>query len=304
MISICIPIYNFDVTPLVRELSKQGKLLTVPYEIIFIDDCSKEEFRLINNKACKEVTYIQLSENIGRSKIRNLFLTYTKYENLLFLDCDSLIVLGDFLFKYTEVIKRRNYNVICGGRIYDLNRPERSKMLRWKYGIKKESQPVAVRKKNPNKSFMSNNFLVNRELLASILFDERITEYGHEDTLFGYALKLRGIPIDHIDNPVLNGDLEENSEYLMKTEKGIINLLHILVFVNYEKDFIHDLSILRFYYKMNRLQRIIGVVFTMVKPLIESLLTKGFVSLFLFDFYKLGLLIKYQKRVGLNSRNS
>ncbi len=304
MISICIPIYNFDVNPLVRELLRQAKLLAVPYEIILIDDCSAAEHKEVNDFTCKQETYIQLTENIGRAKIRNLFLTYSNYENLLFLDCDSLVVNNEFLLKYVEVIKQSNNNVVCGGRVYDLNRPARMKILRWKYGIKKESQPVDFRKKNPNKSFMTNNFLINRETLESIRFDERIAEYGHEDTLFGYALKIRGISIDHINNPVLNGDLEDNSEYLMKTEKGIVNLLHILAFVNYERDFINDLSILRFYYKVNRFQKLIGAVFTMVKPLIEYLLARGIVSLFLFDFYKLGLLIKYQRNFAFNSHNS
>lgn len=304
MISICIPIYNFDVTSLVKELSRQAKLLSVPYEIILIDDCSDEVHKNLNDSICQQETYIQLAENIGRSKIRNLFLIYSKFENLLFLDCDSLVVKDNFLAKYIEVIRQGNYNVVCGGRVYDMHKPSRNKLLRWKYGVNKESQPVDVRKKHPNKSFMTNNFLVNREILESIRFDERITEYGHEDTLFGYALKLRSISIIHIDNPVLNGELEENSVYLMKTEKGIINLLHILAFVNYERDFINDLSILRFYYKVNRFQKIIGLVFTVFKPVIESFLTKGFVSLFLFDFYKLGLLIKYQRRFVSNCQNS
>ena len=304
MISICLPIYNFDVNPLVGELSRQAKLLNKPYEIILIDDCSNEVFKNINEVSCQKETYIRLTKNVGRAKIRNLFLNYSNYENLLFLDCDSLVLKDDFLLKYVEVIIQGSYNVVCGGRVYDMNRPDKLKMLRWKYGIKKESQPVDVRKKNPNKSFMTNNFLVNREILASILFDERITEYGHEDTLFGYALKLRGISIDHIDNPVLNGDLEDNSEYLSKTEKGIKNLLHILDYVNYEKEFINDISLLRFYYKVNRFQKIIGAVFRLLKPSIEYLLTKGFISLFLFDFYKLGLLIKYQRSIAFNSPNS
>lgn len=300
MISICIPIYNFDVTTLVNELSRQAKLLNSSYEIILIDDCSNEGFRTINSNTCNQGTYIQLKENVGRAKIRNLFLAYSKYENLLFLDCDSLIIRDDFLQKYAEIIRKGDYSVACGGRVYDLNRPPRQNLLRWKYGIKKESQPVDVRRQFPNKSFMTNNFLVNHEILASIRFDERITEYGHEDTLFGYALKLRGITIDHIDNPVLNGDLEVNSEYLLKTEKGIKNLLHILDYVNYEKDFINDISLLRFFCKVGPFQKMIAVVFKMAKPLIVFTLNRGYISLFLFDFYKLGLLIKYQSSFARN----
>ena len=90
MISICIPVYNFNITSLVNELSNQVNSLNIPCEIIVIDDCS-ENFKRINKIECEKHTYIELSENIGRARIRNLFLKYAKYEYLLFLDCDSLV---------------------------------------------------------------------------------------------------------------------------------------------------------------------------------------------------------------------
>ena len=92
MLSVCIPVYNFNVTSLVEELSKQVRNLEVQVEIIIIDDCSLEAFRQVNEKACSRETYIKLSENIGRSKIRNLFLEHAANEYLLFLDCDSVVI--------------------------------------------------------------------------------------------------------------------------------------------------------------------------------------------------------------------
>src|SRR4030042_667421 len=103
MISICIPVYNFDVTSLVSELSEQVKSLPKPYEVIIIDDCSDNKFKAINRNVCKSFIYIELEENIGRSKIRNLFLRYAKYGYLLFIDCDSIIESSDFLLKYFEI---------------------------------------------------------------------------------------------------------------------------------------------------------------------------------------------------------
>jgi len=298
MITICIPIYNFNVTALIEELSQQAKILSVPYEIILIDDCSSEKFKMINEQVCKKETYVQLDKNIGRARIRNLFLIYSKYDNLLFLDCDSLIISKDFLSKYIEAIRQSEYYIICGGRFYDKHRPERSKMLRWKYGIRKESQPLDIRILSPNKSFMTNNFLIDQKIFKQIKFDERIIEYGHEDTLFGYMLKKKGINIKHIDNPVLNGDIEDNTEYLMKTERGIINLLHILNYLYYDNDFIKDVTLLNFYKKISskKLTSIIYIIFICFRPLLKCLLTKGYVNLRLFDFYKLGFLIQNYKR--------
>lgn len=302
MITICIPIYNLNVTELIRELSRQAKSISVPYEIVLIDDYSSEEFKKGNKEICEKEIYIQLEKNIGRAGIRDLFLKYSKYNNLLFLDCDSLIISNDFILKYIDAIKHDSYNVICGGRVYNKNRPNRKKLLRWKYGVKKESQPFDIRKMSPNKSFMTSNFMVSKKIFEQINFDERIVEYGHEDTLFGYRLEKDGIVIKHIDNPVLNGYIEDNEEYLNKTEKGIINLINILSYVNFDSDFIRNVTILRFYKKINslRVTNIIRIIFICFKPIMRFLLIKGYINLWIFDFYKLGILIQNKKRLATN----
>jgi cellulose synthase/poly-beta-1,6-N-acetylglucosamine synthase-like glycosyltransferase len=294
MISICIPIYNYNVTSLVNELSKQAALLNKPYEIILIDDCSNKKFREINEITSKNNIYIELPENIGRSKIRNLFLEFSKYKYLLFLDCDVMVESADFLSKYFNILGEHP-SLVCGGRIYNKSRPKRDHMLRWKYGMMRESQPFANRKKNPYISFMTNNFLIHREIFEKVKFDERITKYGHEDTLFGYSLKKENISITHIDNPIVNIDLETNIEYLNKTKEAIINLVHIMEFTNYDKGLINDIKILRFYWKVRKIEKIISLFFILLKPLVVYLLSRGYVILFLFDFYKLGIIIENHK---------
>jgi hypothetical protein len=190
-------------------------------------------------------------------------------------------------------------SVVCGGRVYDTARPAQNRLLRWKYGIYRESQPFTVRNTFPNKSFMTNNFLVDRSVIEKIKFDERLTRYGHEDTLFGYELKKENIAITHIDNPVINGDLEENVEYLHKTKEGIINLIHILQFIDYNADLIDDISILKFYNKVKKAELLIKIVFVISKPFIYLLLARGYVNLYLFDFYKLGVYIENRRRGGI-----
>ena len=294
MISVCIPIFNFDVSQLLDKLSSQSKQIDVPFEIILIDDCSSEEFKKINESNCKKHTYIELEQNIGRAKIRNQFLEYAQYENLLFLDCDSIIISKDFLSNYLVALKKGSIGVICGGRIYDTEKPGRNKMLRWKYGKIRESQTFETRKLSPNNSFMTNNFLIKRKIFKELKFEERITEYGHEDTLFGFELKKRGIGIQHINNPVLNGDVEENAEYLIKTEKGISSLINVLAYTGYDTDFIQDVTILRTYERLKSkgLLNLIYMVFILSKPMLKFLFVHGYVNLKLFDFYKLGILIQ------------
>lgn len=290
MISICIPVYNFNITSLINELSNQLVNINIPCEIIVIDDCSKS-FKSINKTECKKYTYIELSKNIGRAKIRNLFLKYSKYKYLLFLDCDSLIEKKSFLLNYTEVIKD-NPNVVCGGRVYENTKPKKHKLLRWKYGVFRESKPYDVRKKFPNKSFMTNNFLIDRNVLEENKFDEQIVKYGHEDTLFGFSLKKNNIKITHINNPVVNGDIETNIEFINKTKEGIANLVKILESKEYDKNLTNDIAILKFYNKIKTLDTIIYISFIIFKPFVFFLLTRGYVNLYLFDYYKLGILIE------------
>jgi glycosyltransferase involved in cell wall biosynthesis len=290
MISICIPVFNFKVDGLVKNLYTQAELLEVPAEIILIDDCSEKFFREYNEKTCDHVKYIGLDKNIGRASIRNLFLTYSNHDYLLFLDCDSMITRDNFLVNYIDAIRKYPDSVICGGREYHKLPPPRNKRLRWKYGIRRECKPAEIRVQNPYKSFMTNNFVISKKVLESVKFDERLAEYGHEDTLFGYELKKREINIHHINNPILNGHLEDNFEYLQNTEKAISNLTFILRNTGYNQDLIDDITLLRFYYRFYRWRRVHSFVFQMLKPLIRFTLLKGLISLYVFDFYKLGIL--------------
>lgn len=295
MISLCIPVYNFDISLLIKSLLDQMKDLDADLELIVIDDCSSEQFKTKNRLSCQGCQYIELPANIGRSKIRNLFLHYSTKDYLLFLDCDSLVEDAQFLSTYLAAITEQS-KVVCGGRIYGPRPPGRQQRLRWKYGVYKESQACETRKKQPYKSFMSNNFLIQRQLLEEIKFDERITQYGHEDTLFGYSLKQHQVPISHIDNPVLNGDIETNAEYLRKTREGIVNLIAILKFEEYNQELIQDIQLLRFHQKYRRFENPLFRIFKGTKSIITFFLTKGYVSLRMFDFYKLGLFLEQNRK--------
>jgi len=290
MISICIPVFNFKIDELVRKLNIQAHRLEVPSEIILIDDGSEKFYQEYNKKSCKQVKYIQLEKNIGRASIRNMFLKYASFDYLIFLDCDSVIIRDDFLVQYLDAIQKHPEGVICGGRIYDDKPPARNQRLRWKYGKKRESKPVIQRLKNPNVSFMTNNFAIHRKILEENEFDERLVKYGYEDTLFAHKLKKRHMKIVHIDNPILNGHLEKNAVFLQNTEKAMANLVFILKQHNYDKKLIEDITVLRIFYKLFNLRKFISFSFIMGKPFIKFLLSKGYANLLLFDFYKLGIL--------------
>jgi glycosyltransferase involved in cell wall biosynthesis len=291
MISICIPICNFDVNSLIGELARQIQYLSIPVEIVLIDDASSSSFKRQNDKICKEHLYVELNTNVGRAAIRNLFLEYAQYDYLLFLDCDSLIVSEDYLNSYLLAIKMLQPNVICGGQVFSQKNPGFNRRLRWRFGVKQESHTADYRLKYPDISFMTNNFLIKKSLLQSIKFNEQIKDYGHEDTLFGFELKKRKIAITHIDNPIMNSDVEKNGVFLQKTEVGVSNLVKIQKIVGYDPMFVKDVKILNIYHKVKSSFLILPAyfLFLLLRFPIKQLLKIG-LSLWIFDFYKFGIL--------------
>jgi glycosyltransferase involved in cell wall biosynthesis len=290
MISICLPVFNYYVAPLVKDLQLQIRKLSVPAEIILIDDASGESFRKHNRQSCKGVTYVQLEENIGRAAIRNRFLSFAKYPYLLFLDCDVVIHRPDFLETYVQVLQQDAVDVVCGGRVYPDVKPERSHRLRWHYGKNRESQPASKRARQPYVSFMTNNFVVSREVFEKIQFDERLTAYGYEDTLFGMTLKENRISLQHLDNPVMNGDWELNADFLANTEKAMANLVFISKHNQLTTALGQEVTVLRTFYRLYAFRRAIAFLFLVLRPLTMFILKNGWVSLRLFDLYKLGTL--------------
>jgi GT2 family glycosyltransferase len=292
MLSICIPVYNYDISRLVKELHRQAVQTERPFEILTADDASDETFRTKNRQInLPNMRYIQLNENIGRSKIRNRLADEAKYPNLLFMDCDSAILSPLYIANYITFLDWQT--VCCGGRIYENVKPDDSTLLRWKYGVERESMPASKRSKNPNVGFCSNNFLIPKDLFQQVKFDETITGYGHEDTLFGLELLARGIIIRHINNPLIHLGLESASAFLEKTENGIANLYKIEILLRRKyPQFISHSRLMRSKLALQKfcLTGFAAMIFNLLRqPMKQHLLGKH-PSLSVFDLYRLGML--------------
>lgn len=292
MLSILVPIFNFDVTNFVSELHQQCINENIEFEIICIDDKSTLNYKKINStlKTLPNVSYTELDVNIGRSKIRNLLAEKANFNNLLFVDCDSKISSTNYIKNYLSNIE--NYNVIYGGRNY-LENCDNAKKLRWLYGVKRESISASIRNMNPHTSFMANNFLIKKEIYNSIKMDETITEYGHEDTLFGKELKRKNISILHIDNPLTHIGLENSSVFLDKTKNGIVNLCNL-----YKKGKIgNEISLISAYEKYKILIPFYLPILTLLKSFFIKNLKSDKPNLLYFDLYKLMIFNKIIKDV-------
>lgn len=289
MLSICIPTYNFDASALIVSLQKQIDVASVPVELLIIDDASDKNIQLNIERACVTARFIALEKNIGRSRIRNFFLTYATYPYFLFLDGDSIVSSSHFIQTYIDFIVNNNTKIVCGGRIYPEAITDRTHLLRWRYGHERESVPAEIRCLHPHQSFMTNNVVIHRDVLQEIGFDETLQGYGHEDTLFGVRLLQNNIPVSHINNPILNGDIESNIVFVEKSESALKNLATIYQ-KYYSKELITTVSLLRIYEKVRALKLIslYRCFYQIFKYRIRQHLLSGDASVLLFNLYKLG----------------
>ncbi len=224
MISFLVPVYNRDVRSLVNEIFDQCRKLNIEFEILVYDDHSKQKYKEKNKELAFKtgVAYLELSKNLGRSKIRNWLAKNSRYNNIVFLDCDQYIRRRTFVQKYIKEIGEAK--VVYGGTSYKKKEPGTKYRLHWTYGRKVEAQSPSKRKRNPYLSFRSNNFMIERDLFLDCKFDENLTTYGYEDTLLALKFEEKEITIKHIDNPIEHAGLENTEVFLEKTNTAIGNL--------------------------------------------------------------------------------
>jgi len=209
MLSILIPTYNYNPQPLVDELNRQALGLGLEYEIIVLDDASTTPVVL---SGCN---VIRMDKNVGRAKGRNILTSRARYPYLLFLDSDSMPANDDFLKRYID--NCRLDVVLAGGRIYH---PQSGSLLTL-YGAKERNPEQMQSSDKVRFPFLSPNFLIDAELFNVVRFDDKLTKYGHEDTIFGIELMRHGIPYYRFDNPVYHEHIEPNEEYLRKVEMAM-----------------------------------------------------------------------------------
>ena len=292
MLSILIPVFNFDVRELVKELHQQCLDAQIPFEILGYDDGSKEAFRLLTRQIdLPYFRYKVMDKNIGRSAIRNRLAKDAKYDQLLFMDCDSKIISEKYIQHYLDHLSEAI--LLYGGRTYSETPPENLQyLLHWYFGKNREAIPARERAVHPYHSFMTNNFLISKSVFSTVQFNESIKQYGHEDTLFGLELKKQNISILHIDNPLEHIGLETTTAFLYKNRLAIENLLQL------SKDNSEiETKLLSTSKKLGN-WNLEGVVF-LVFRLFESMLLKNLHSpnpkMWCLDFYKLGVLVRLKR---------
>ncbi|PSR52445.1 glycosyl transferase [Adhaeribacter arboris] len=289
-LSILIPVYNFAVDKLVNVLWVQCKEANIIFEIICLDDASDSYFQDNNRflQKLENVIYEELPVNISRAAMRNALAQRARYSYLLFLDNDSEIIEQDFIKKYLQ--KAHPNQILIGGTLYPDNLPLQPYRLHWKFGRNREQKTAALRNRHPYQSLQVNNALVPRSIFQKFPFDEKIVQYGHEDSQWGKRLESASIPVVHIQNPVGHLGLEPCEIFLIKTQQAIYNLHRLY----YTEGIGSKTSLIKAYIRLSRyrFKQLYFSFFKLIQPLLLLNLRSSWPSLFCFDLYKLGLFIQ------------
>lgn len=278
MLSILIPVYNYNVLPLVNELVKQCNFNGIDFEILCQDDASNSPENILNQEInlLPNCSFFVNATNLGRGKNINSLSLKAIYDWLLILDCDTFPAQNDFVTKYIDAISNLKNNILFGGIIYENKKPESDQLLRWVYGNKRETVTI-----------LTSNLLIKKEVFLQYPFDQSITKYGYEDLLFFSVLKANHFEISQIDNPTFHLNLETSKAFLNKTKIALENLMFLYDLKKIRKEENKITTSFEFLRKL-KLTQFSAFLFRKNQTRIERNLFSKKPSLFLFDLYKLG----------------
>jgi glycosyltransferase involved in cell wall biosynthesis len=228
-LSVLIPVYNRSVLALVEALVAQAFQWPGPVEVCVLDDGSEESHRRINRAVATllSVHYRELPHNVGRAAIRNQLVASAAHEWVLLLDNTSQLLDTQYLARYAAALGQAP--VLAGGVRYATQPPtEPTLRLRWLYGQQREARSLAQRQAAPYDQLLVNNLLISKGLIQKFPLDESLCGYGHEDTKLGWQLAAAGVPVYHLDNPILHAGLEAAAIFLQKSEQAVRNLARLL----------------------------------------------------------------------------
>ncbi len=228
MISICIPIYDFEVVSLVRNLLQQADAAGIEVEVVLFDDDSPNEEIVRLNQELRgldgRVRYLPLVENLGRSRIRNRMADYAQGEWLLFMDCDMRPSDDLYLSRYHQNISD-SVDLLYGGVFLESKPKDPDFRLQWLVETDRMRDLERLRQRGIYEAVSTGNFMVRRSLYERVRFDETLNGYGREDQLFSLNLRDVKARILKINNPTVHQGKELNQEYLRKIEESLVNLV-------------------------------------------------------------------------------
>jgi glycosyltransferase involved in cell wall biosynthesis len=217
-VSVIIPTYNrVDVLELCLNSILEQTLSSQNYEVIIVDDCSKDSTEEVCNRYSLEynnVVYIRNQFNQGLATTRNNGIEISKGDMLIFLDND-LIVNNDYIEQHLTKHRSCNFEkiAIVSNITY---KPEFLKQSN--FGQYIQSRAIGYRSDEYMKGIdindLSGNFFagggsscLKKFVIENGKFNQSLKKYGLEDELFGFHFKKNGGRIIyHHDAKVIHYD--------------------------------------------------------------------------------------------------
>lgn len=230
-LSICIPAYRHDVSPLLAALADCENADLV--ELIIHDDGGGDHELLarLQNEAGRlriAVRLIAADRNRGRSAARNAAIAHARADWVLLLDADMLPDEPTFLTRYLDAIEMSlGPSVVVGG--YSLRlapKHARCALHRWQAEAS-ECITAARRQGAPGRHVFSSNVLVHRAVLEIIPFDEEFSGWGWEDTDWGIRAA-KYYPVQHIDNTATHLGLDPDAALMSKYKSSGANFARLV----------------------------------------------------------------------------
>ena len=288
MLSILIPTYNHTCFHLADVLHTQAEALSLDYEIIVVEDGSRDQVSKVANLKVGELShcrYIRREENVGRARIRNFLAAEAKHQWLLFIDSDMIVRSDDFLSRYAKLIASASADCYYGGyRVGEealRKNPFLTHNLRYIYETTYSGNSDATeRNKSPFDNIHTCNLLIRKSVLEKCPFDERFQHYGYEDVLLGIKLGQLGFKVAHVDNPLSFEIFETNEAFLSKSEEALRTLSA------FQTDLAHHSPIITFAERCHTVAPLLRLLFSILRNPLKRNLKGKHPSLFLFKVYK------------------
>lgn len=291
MLSVLIPIYNYNAYPLVLELHKQCLECAIDFEILCQDDASNSELNVENEKinSLTNCNFTELKVNIAHRQNRNFLANKAQYENLLFIDGDSIVIRSNYISSY--IFWLTNFDIVYGGRLHPEKCPSNNQKLRWKYGRYIEDKKVNLRNSAPFQSLLFNNTVIKKAWFDKVKFDSHITKYGHDDTQLSCQLSTLNLKLKHIDNPLEHGDIDSNEAYLKKSKSSLENLVILFEEGKINSHFSRLITLLLMLNKLH-LTYLISLIYNSIEGFLIGNLKGKNPNLLLYNIFRIGYLCK------------
>ena len=225
-ISVCVPAYRRDVSPLMHQLSQCAGAGLL--ELIIVDDGSCDHDLLASmqtaaGQARLAIRIVSTHDNRGCTAARNAAMTHARAEWMLLLDADMQPDSARFIEAYLDAIDQAGgAALIVGGtslhaasmsRPYALHRQAR----------KAECLPSRIRTLSPARHVRLSNVLVHRAVLEKCPIDESLAGSDWAGAAWGLCVH-RQFPIVHIDNTATHLGLTSAEDLMGKYSRSLARL--------------------------------------------------------------------------------